>query len=62
MGRARRVTAGHGGCWACLVGRHMRVPGNPTFVIENMPGAVRKISPYSDRIDRVVSPPCATQR
>ena len=27
--------------WARLVARHMRqyVPGNPTFVIENMPGA-----------------------
>ena len=25
--------------WARLVTRHMRVPGNPTFVIENMPGA-----------------------
>ena len=25
--------------WARLVSRHMRVPGNPTFVIENMPGA-----------------------
>lgn len=25
--------------WARLVGRHMRVPGNPTFVVENMPGA-----------------------
>jgi tripartite-type tricarboxylate transporter receptor subunit TctC len=25
--------------WARLIGRHMRVPGNPTFVIENMPGA-----------------------
>jgi hypothetical protein len=25
--------------WARLIGRHMRIPGNPTFVIENMPGA-----------------------
>jgi tripartite-type tricarboxylate transporter receptor subunit TctC len=25
--------------WARLVTRHMRVPGNPSFVIENMPGA-----------------------
>jgi tripartite-type tricarboxylate transporter receptor subunit TctC len=25
--------------WARLVARHMRVPGNPTFVVENMPGA-----------------------
>src|SRR6202790_1625735 len=27
--------------WARLIARHMRqyVPGNPTFVIENMPGA-----------------------
>jgi tripartite-type tricarboxylate transporter receptor subunit TctC len=25
--------------WARLLGRHMHVPGDPTFVIENMPGA-----------------------
>jgi tripartite-type tricarboxylate transporter receptor subunit TctC len=29
--------------WARLVARHMRryIPGNPAFVIENMPGAAR---------------------